>query len=465
MTVDMYTDLVFANISETADYLDGDDIKELHPDEGYRTVNYTNVENSLHNGSARFINETVIHPYKFCPQLFRFVSYTIVTGTLCLLGITGNTLSIITLQKDKGNQVANLLFQALALADNALLFVSIIILSVIWGSLSYLEANETFAAISPYILKYVQPLGYMTKTCAIWMTVLLAVNRYLVIKNPLQAQHLCTLWKARLQILVVIIFSIVCNIPRFFRVRITKVGYEETDFGKGSLFHIIYTNVLYTVLVLVLPLILLIFVNVSLVRELKRMRHQRNLMNANNRRSPDTNITLVMCIIIVIFIGCHTPDRILQGVRSFHKNVSWEYYCYLSAVCTLLIIINSSCNFLVYFFVRKRFRRLLYQTVCSVKNRRASDVMSTMVSQVGEETELNGPLLASRRLSRSMTEILFKHIDSSRKSDKGTDNRNRTCSLGNLLEVHEQHKTHRSHSAGKLLDMKVGIAGSDTRLG
>ena len=460
----MYTDLVFANISETADYIDGgdNDIEELHPDEGYQTVNYTNVENSLHNGSVGFVNNTVLHPNKLCPLLFRFVSYSIITGSLCLLGITGNTLSMITLQKDKGNQVANLLLQALALADNALLFVSIVILSVIWGSLSYLEADETFVAISPYVLKYVQPLGYMTKTCAIWMTVLLAVNRYIVIKNPLQAQHICTLWKARLQILVVIIFSIVCNIPRFFSVHITKVGYEETDFGKGSLFHIIYTNVLYTVLVLVLPLILLIFVNVSLVLELKRMRHQRNLMNANNCRSSDTHITLVMCIIIVIFIGCHTPDRILQGVRSFHKNVSWEYYCYLSAVCTLLIIINSSCNFLVYFFLRRRFRRLLYQTVCCVKNRRASDVMATMVSQVGEDTELNGPLWVLRRLSRSLTEILLKNIDSSRNSDKGIDNRNRTRSLGTLLEVHEQHKTHRSHSTGKLLDMS--ITESDTRL-
>ena len=187
-------------------------------------------------------------------------------------------------------------------------------------------------------------------------------------------------------------------------------------------------------------------------------------MNANNCRSSDANITLVMCIIIVIFIGCHTPDRILQGVRSFHKNVSWEYYCYLSAVCTLLIIINSSCNFLVYFFVRRRFRRLLYQTVCCVKNRRASDVMATMVSQVGEDTELNGPLWVLRRLSRSLTEILLKNIDSSRKSDKGIDNRNRTRSLGTLLEVHEQHKTHRSHSTGKLLDMRVGITESDTRL-
>ena len=180
---DMFTDLVLANFSETADHLSSiEDTKDMVSSEGYQTVNYTNVAYNLQNVSVELSNITVVQN-KFCPLLFRFVYYTIITGILCLLGITGNTLSIITLQKDKGNQVANLLLQALALADNALLFVSIVILSVIWGSLSYFNAYAPFIAVSPYVVKYLQPLGYMTKTCAIWMTVLLAVNRYIVIKT------------------------------------------------------------------------------------------------------------------------------------------------------------------------------------------------------------------------------------------------------------------------------------------
>ena len=464
----MNTDLLFANVSETSNYIRyGIDTKELKLDEEYQRAHYTEIESSLHNGSVGLVNVTVLRSPKLCPSLFRFVWYTIIIGTLCLLGLTGNTLSIITLQRDRGSHVANLLLQALALTDNALLLVSLLTLSVIWGALLYFNANGQM--VVPYALKYVQPIGYMTKTCAIWMTVLLAINRYIVIKKPLQAQHICTVWKARLQILAVLTFSILCNIPRFFRVNIIKKTegnvtmpkYEETSIGTGSLFHIIYTNVLYTILVIVLPLVLLVSMNVSLILELKKMRHQR-IMMSSNCKSTEANITLVMCIIIVIFIGCHMPDRILQGIRSFHKVESYDSYCYLSAVCTLLIIINSSCNFLIYFFVRKRFRRLLYQILCCKNSRRPSDVTTAIVSQLGDETELSGPMTALRRLSRSLTDILFKNIDFGSKIDK---NRNRARSLGTLLEVNDQHKTHRSLSSGRLLDMKVGIVENDTGFG
>ena len=388
----------------------------------------------------------------YCPLVFRFIWYTIITGSLSLLGLAGNTLSIIILQKDKGNEVADLLLQALALADNSLLFTSIILLSILWGSLLYFNATAVFEAILPYFLKYVQPIGNMTKAFAIWMTVLLAVNRYIVIKRPLDAHRICSLWKARLQILTVLIFSIVCNIPRFFRIRIvekvkdnsTVTTFEETSVGKGSLFHIIYTNVLYTLLVHTLPLILLVFMNVSLILELRKMKKQRSLMNVSSQPS-DANITLVMCIIIVIFILCHTPDRVLQGINSFYKDDWWEYTCYLFAICNLLIVINSSSNFLVYYFVRKRFRKVLLEVLCPGYKRRLSEATE-------DQKEMNGALSALRKLSNSMTEILFRQVDSdnSRKIHK---RRKRTSSLGTLLTVNNRDRAHRSQSAGRLVDI------------
>lgn len=395
----------------------------------------------------------------YCPVLFRFVWYTVITGTLCLLGITGNTLSILILQRDKGNEVANLLLQALAFADNALLFTSIILLSVVWGSLPYFNASQAFTTLTPIFLKYIQPLGYMAKTCAIWMTVLLAINRYIVIKRPLEAQWICTLWKARLQVIAVLVFSVVCNVPRFFQFRIlhsnsSSVPYEATEMGKGSLFNILYTNVLYTLLVLILPLIILVFMNVSLILELKHMKQQRSLMNISSQPS-DTNITLVMCIIIVIFIVCHTPDRILQGVNSFYKDDWWKYTCYLSAICNLLIIINSSTNFLVYYFLRKRFRRLLFQVLCPSR----SKGLAEGTSQTEDETELNGPLAALRKLSRSMTEILFRQVDTADSNEANGQRNARANSLGNVLNVNQQTKTRRSQSAAMLLDVPRGNTG------
>ena len=440
------------------------DVEEMDLDVTYHIANYSVVESFANGDGLNFTVFDVSLPVSTadyeasgtisCSVLFRFIWYTVITGTLCLLGLTGNTLSIVILQKDKGNEVANLLLQALALADNSLLFSSIVMLSVLWGSLSYFNARHILDMILPYFLKYIQPIGNMTKAFAIWMTVLLAVNRYIVIKRPLDAHRICTLWKARIQILTVLIFSIACNLPRFFRIRIVEkvsgntsvMAYEETNIGKGSLFHIIYTNVLYTLLVHILPLILLVFMNVSLILELRKMKEQRSLMNVSSQPS-DANITLVMCIIIIIFIVCHTPDRILQGINSFYKDDWWEHACYLFAICNLLIVINSSSNFLVYYFVRKRFRRVLFEVICPGYHRRLSD--ATIVNQ----SEVNGAMSALRKLSSSMTEILYRQVDSNKTGNINNRGKKRPSSLGNVLRVNNQDKTRRSQSTARLVDI------------
>ena len=310
-----------------------------------------------------FVNDTYHyqHNVMVCSTLFHFVWYTIVVGTLSLIGIIGNTLSLIVLQRDKGSKVANLLLQALAIADNCVLIASICILSVIYGTLPYFEAYGTLQRLISPIRLYFQPIAYITKTCAIWMTVLLAVNRYVVIKNPLKAQDLCTLWKARLQVLGVIVFSVASNIPRFFHFKevnvehgnTSKTKLEHSSIGKGTSAYVVYTN-MFSVLVLLLPMIILIIMNIGLIRELRKMRKERKRLSttSTSRHASDANITLVMVIIIVIFIVCHLPDRVALGIDSFYRENWWIYSCYLGAMC----------NFFDSFQFFNQFLRVLFGT-------------------------------------------------------------------------------------------------------
>ena len=98
--------------------------------------------------------------YSHC-ETFNFVVYGIVLGTFCLLGISGNTLSIFVLQRDKSNEVASFLLQALAVADNSVLLLSLIILSLCYGIVPYTSGSGAIRPVYPYIVKFVHPLGYM----------------------------------------------------------------------------------------------------------------------------------------------------------------------------------------------------------------------------------------------------------------------------------------------------------------
>ena len=309
-----------------------------------------------------------------CTPLFNFIWHTVIVGTVSLLGLVGNTLSIVVLRRDKGSKIANLLLQALALADNCVLIATISILSIIYASLPYFKADKTLDFLTNSIRLYIQPIAYITKTCAIWMTVLLAINRYVVVKRPLQAQNVCTLLRAKIQVLVVVVFSIACNLPRFFHYKevivqkgnISETELQHTSIGKGSSIYPLYINMFSTVVVL-LPMVIVIVMNVGLIRELRKVRQQRkrlSRMTPSCGSSSDSNITLVTVIIIVIFIVCHTPDAVALGIDSFHKEDWWIYSCYVEAACNFLIAFNSSINFFVYYFVRRKFRQTLFTMLC-----------------------------------------------------------------------------------------------------
>ena len=76
---------------------------------------------------------------------------------------------------------------------------------------------------------------------------------------------------------------------------------------------VIYLNVFYTSVVLILPLVLVLTLNVRLIRSLqeskRRLRH--NSLQQYDGHS-ETNITVVMVAIVIELVLCHTPDRVLQ---------------------------------------------------------------------------------------------------------------------------------------------------------
>lgn len=74
----------------------------------------------------------------------------------------------------------------------------------------------------PFVVKWIQPLGYMTQTAAVWCTVLLAVNRYVALCLPFQASRWATVRIVRLQLLGLSIGLLVLNMPRFFQYEVNR---------------------------------------------------------------------------------------------------------------------------------------------------------------------------------------------------------------------------------------------------
>ena len=307
------------------------------------------------------------------PTFFLFVFYTLIMGPVCLMGLAGNTVSIHVLSKDRNHRVVTFLLKCLAMADNLVLLVSFVTLSMIYGLLHYVKGMAFLLSTRPYIVMFVHPIGYISQTLTIWLTVLLAINRYIAICRPFDVHKFCTIRKAQLQVLVCVGLTIIINFPRFFQYNIVTVTENNTTYvtvndshtiGESTLFGKIYTNALFTIIVLVLPLLLLLIVNSKLISELQNMRKRISRAsgyNPDKNIDGEKNITMVMVIIIVVLLVCHTPDRVAQLLRITVSAANREYpkfTFFFTNISNFLIVLNSSTNFFIYYFLRRRFRQI-----------------------------------------------------------------------------------------------------------
>ncbi len=330
------------------------------------------TSNSTSTANYSSLGEEQLDTEVSCEE-FLFVFYVVVLGTVCIFGLIGNTLSFLVLQSEKHSHVATFLLQVMAVADNLLLicagFVQIYAATTI-----YYIYGVHLPALSAYMPLVAWPLAHTTQLGTVWITVLIAFNRYIAICRPFQARKLCTMVRVRIQVVIVVLFCFLYNIPRFFEYRVTTLTTDNvtipipvaTDMLKCSYYKYIYEIGLYCIFVFLAPLIILIVLNGGLVRELWPARHARQRM----RQMPATttgedqanNLTLVMIVIILIFVICQTPalvNNLLYYAIPAEQHGCGKPYFYYFHLSNLLISVNSSLNFVVYCVIRKQFRERL----------------------------------------------------------------------------------------------------------
>ena len=298
--------------------------------------------------------------------------YFILVCIICAIGLIGNTLSFAVLHKHTFGHVGTYILQALALTDNMFLAIYVcteansIISNHYNLSLQYYEVFQT----------YVWPLGHITHMWTIWMIVIVAGNRYIAVCRPMDAPRLCTKYNVQLEILTMAGAMCVYNIPRFFEYRYvlhnvtivdnnntTSVNETLENMGIASiyLYNILYKNVCNVLFVFILPLIIIIYFNVHLMRGLKIAQRDRSTMTSQSSNDVN-NITLVTIVIIIAFVVCQTPatiNRILYYIFGQMQMLTCTPYKLYFFMSNIFIPINSTVNFFIYCLLRRQFQRQL----------------------------------------------------------------------------------------------------------
>lgn len=315
----------------------------------------------------QIINDTSLIPCGF----FAFVIYGPLYGIVCLLGLIGNSLSFAVLHRYSQSNVATYLLKTLAITDN--LFLATAAGVQMYPAMSlYFNKIEQLEPVYPYIQNYGWPLVYIVQTLTVYVTVLVAANRFIAVCFPFHAHRFCSKNIVKFQLICIVLGAVIYNIPRFFDYNYKVVNHtdpdtnetvmEEVNFGlAGSkAYNIAYENIAYCLFVFLIPLTILIIFNVLLLNELKSAKKHRKSITRRKPTKEENNITLVMVVIILMFIVCQTPasiNQILYYIVPQETRITCGHYLRYYHICNLLIIINSSVNFIIYCVFRRQFRQ------------------------------------------------------------------------------------------------------------
>ncbi len=274
---------------------------------------------------------------------------------MCFTGITGNVLSFIVLGQERQSRETIFLLRCLCVADIILLVscISLMCLSV---------ANVPMhpAASVP---------GELGRLLSIGMTVLIAAMRFAVMKFPSAAKDLVTMRRVRLAVITV---TVMCTglMVLFY----TTNGQIDMQMkyvtSNHSMKNVSYNRfrpsclandkfIPYFITIYVLPMLLLVFFNIGLIRAYRARRVEQ--VGASSVREDGRQMTLMMIAIIVVFLLCQLTYTLGCLFRVFNDS---SVAGIIGRASAFLLPFNSSVNFLIYFIIRRKFRDSVKQLWC-----------------------------------------------------------------------------------------------------
>lgn len=247
------------------------------------------------------------------------------TLVICAFGIAGITLTVIVLSRKHMSNSTNVYLMALAVSDLVYLLIFAskrigdrIIENILLND-PIAEARNIFEIYDIYASHLMQ----ICLLASIWLTVILAIERWIAICQPFLASKFCTVFRSRIYTAIVFLFAFLCRLPSLFEFRIdthhspnqTSVFRSLTKFSSTISFSIVYPWIIDVFISSIIPFILLFILNAKLIVEVHKSTSylQKNMTVANNRiQREEIQIAVMLISVIIVFFICQVLQFLLS---------------------------------------------------------------------------------------------------------------------------------------------------------
>ncbi|XP_018567307.1 uncharacterized protein LOC108907939 [Anoplophora glabripennis] len=338
------------------------------------------------------------------------ILYSIITPTICLFGIFGNTLSLMVLKRRELMGSVYTYLAVLAASDLLMSFM------LFFGGLSrgvlYYRGWATYDALVGL------PLGGAINTLSVIATVAVTIDRVLYLWNPVQCTKpkFCNRIVARKIMAAAVLLSILLNLPYCFIFTWSDEGVLVTTYFFDSVFYTAFNWFMLTFFS-IMPGIVLIFGNGFLIMSLKKAR--KITVKCNGKRKDHTNLTITLISIIVLFLVSEVPATLVSRTNAVpilfsgnHEKARSTTLEIVRQVCTLLGAVNVTVNFLFYYLFCPAFVKALIKTFQRKKRIRKSLQVNVFVLN-GDRMDDTDKKTLNKKMKARILEISRKSMESS----------------------------------------------------
>lgn len=289
-----------------------------------------------------------------------------VSGVVCIFGVISNILNIIVLTRKHMISPTNCILTALATADMLTMLTYLI-----YAIYFYIATEPLFTyPHTKQWMYFILVHNLFIITChnmAMWLTVTLAVFRYIFVCHHVVANQLCSLERAIVAIIIVMIATIVACVPNYFLYKIypitnTTYWIGMSDIAESYEVFQVITFWIYGVVIKVAPCILLTILSTMIILAMHQATQRRQRLLQQTKRgheheSAEHNRTTMMLVAVVLcFVITEFPQGILAMISGLNDNFFKNVYSNLGDIMDLLVLLNSAINFILYCIMSQQFR-------------------------------------------------------------------------------------------------------------
>ena len=307
----------------------------------------------------------------------------------CTFGIVGNMINLLVLTRKQLQSSMDRLeksahFGLVALAVSDAIFCLLGLVNVLIPEKLLFTSVDLIAAV--YFKIYAQPILNIFLLSSTWLTVVMAVGRYLAICWPLHARSFISLRGTCVAITSVFVVSVVANLPFFWKYDVLAHDCPSLPGGatircqcyiqtigpltRNKSLKFAYSIVWATIGTFI-PVVILAFCNVRLIQAL---RHSFKVQRQYRANQPDDSsghrLTPILITIIILFLILVCPSEVLQFVRAMHGPNNYLLFQLATVVTNFMQAINFAINFILYCVLNVHFRNMVkHVLLCKWRHR------------------------------------------------------------------------------------------------